>query len=88
MLWSKKIFFSLVVFGQNKTRNNVLDRKETFFGHKNSIFQSPKNHIFQKGLTHAFVQIMYFFLYLFLVKIRPEIMLNNVRDRKETSFCP
>ena len=22
--------------------NNVLDRKETFFGEKNSIFQSPK----------------------------------------------
>ena len=68
--------------------NNVLDRKETFFGHKNSIFQSPKKPFFPKGLTHAFVQIMYFFLYLFLVKIRPEIMLNNVRDRKETSFCP
>ena len=88
MLWSKKIFFSLAVFGQNKNRNNVLDRKETFFGYKNLIFQSPKKPFFPKGLTHAFVQIMYFFLYLFLVKIRPEIMLNNVRDRKETSFCP
>ena len=68
--------------------NNVLERKETFFGHKNSIFQSPKKPFFPTGLTHAFVQIMYFFLYLFLVKIRPEIMFNNVRDRKETSFCP
>ena len=58
--------------------NNVLERKETFFGHKNVIFQSPKNRIFPKGLTHAFHQRMYFFLYLFLVKIRPEIMFNNV----------
>ena len=72
-LRSKNVFFSLVVFGQNKTRNNVLDRKETFFGHKKSIFQSPKKHIFPKRLTHAFGQKMYFFLYLFLVKIRPEI---------------
>ena len=32
--WSKTYCFALFVFGQNKTRNNVLDRKETFFGHK------------------------------------------------------
>ena len=31
---------------------------------------------------------MYFFLYLLPVKIRPEIMLNNVRGRKETLFGP
>ena len=30
--------------------NNVLDRKETFFGHKTSISQSPRNRIFPKGL--------------------------------------
>ena len=34
--------------------NNALDRKQTFFRHKNSIFQSPKNRLFPKGLTHAF----------------------------------
>ena len=34
--------------------NNVLDRKETFWGYKNKIFQSPKYGIFPKGLTHAF----------------------------------
>ena len=38
--------------------NNVLERKETFFGNKNVIFQSPKNRIFPKGLTHAFGQKM------------------------------
>ena len=38
--------------------NNVIDGKETFFGKKTSIFQSPKNRIFPKGLTHAFNQKM------------------------------
>ena len=66
--------------------NNVLERKETFFGHKNVIFQSPKNRIFPKGLTHAFGQKMYFFLELFSVKITLEIMFNNVLERKETFF--
>ena len=66
--------------------NNVLERKETFFGHKNVIFQSPKNRIFPKGLTHAFGQKMYFFLDLFSDKIRLEIMFNNVLERKETFF--
>ena len=60
--------------------------KKPFLAIKNSVFQSPKNRIFPKGLTHAFVQTMYFFLELFLVKIRPEILLNSVRDRKETFF--
>ena len=68
--------------------NNVLKRKETFFGHKKSIFLSPKTCIFPKGLTHAFGQKMYFFLELFSVKIRLEIMFNYVIDGKETFFWP
>ena len=39
--------------------------------------------IFLKGLTHAFGQKCNFFLYLFSVKIRLEIMFNNVLYRKE-----
>ena len=78
----KRYFFSLVVFGQNKTRNNVLDKKETFFGHKNSIFRSPKKLFFPKGLTHAFVQIMYLFLHLFSVKKRLETI-ENVTVKKD-----
>ena len=58
--------------------------KKALFGPKNLIFQSPKNRIFPKGLTHAFGQRMYLFLYLFLVKIRLEIMFNNVLHNKET----
>ena len=35
--------------------NDVLERKETFFGHKKSnLSKSQKNRIFPKGLTHAF----------------------------------
>ena len=58
-------------------------QKKPFLALKNVIFQSPKNRIFPKGLTHAFHQRMYFFLYLFLVTIRPEIMFNNVIDGKK-----
>ena len=29
MVWPKLPFFSLFVVGQNKARNNVLDRKQT-----------------------------------------------------------
>ena len=65
MLLVKKCIFFLELFSI-KIRleimfNNVLERKETFFGHKKSIFLSLKNRIFPTGLTHAFGQKMYFF---------------------------
>ena len=65
MLLAKKSLFFLELFSV-KIRleimfNNVLERKETFFGQKKSIFFSPKNQIFPKGLTHAFGQKMSFF---------------------------
>ena len=42
------IFFSVKI--RLETRfNNVLDRKETFFDHKNNIFQVPKMAFFQRG---------------------------------------
>ena len=66
--------------------NNVPERKETFLALKNVIFQSPKNGIFPKGLTHAFGQKMYFFLELFSVKIRLEIVFNYVIDGKKPFF--
>ena len=64
------------------------NEKKPFFALKKVIFQSPKNRIFPKGLTHAFGQKMYFFLELFLVKIRLEIMFNYFIDGKETFFWP
>ena len=58
--WSKSVIFFFFLFSVKMRLEimfkNVVDRKETFFGHKNSIFQSPKNSIFPKGLTHAFGQ--------------------------------
>ena len=66
--------------------SNVLDRKETFFGHKNfNLSKSQKSHFF-KGVNPCFWSKNVFFLFLFLVKIRLQIMFNNVLDRKETFF--
>ena len=88
--WSKNVIFFLFVFGQNKTRKNILKcsryKKKTFFGLKNSIFQSPKKAHFLKGLTHGFGKKMPFFFYLFSVKIRLEKRFNNVLDRKQGFF--
>ena len=78
LLVKKNQFFSLFVFGQNK-------RKKTFLSIKNSIFQSPKKLRFSKGVTHAFGQ-NFFSLVRFSVKIKLEMMFNNVLYRNETSF--
>ena len=65
--------------------NNVLERKETFFGHKKSnLSKSQKSH-FSKGVNPCFwSKNTIFFLNLFLVEIRVEMMFNYVLDRKET----
>ena len=67
--------------------NNVLDRKEIFLGNKNfNLFQFQKSH-FSKGVNPCFwSKNVFFFLELFSVKIRLEIMFNNVLERKETLF--
>ena len=44
--------------------NNVLDRKETFFGHKNFSLPRTQNRIFSKGLTHASGKKLIFFLFV------------------------
>ena len=66
--------------------NYVIDGKETFFGHKKfNLSKSQKSH-FSKGVN-AFGQKMYFFfLEVFSVKIRLEMMFNNALDTKETCF--
>ena len=92
-------FFSLFVFCQNKTRtraiiimalgleimfNNVLDRKEIFFGNKNfKLFQFQN---FSKRANACFwsKNVFFFWLELFSVKIRLEIMFNNTLDTKAT----
>ena len=81
----KMEFFSLFVSVKIRLEimfNNVPDRKETIFSHtKFSLSKSHKSHFF-----HAFGQKILFLLLLFSVKIRLEIMFNNVLDRKETFF--
>ena len=90
MLLVKKCNFFLYLFSL-KIRlemmfNNVLDRKETVFGHKNfNLSKSQKSHFF-KGVNPCFWSKTNFFLYLFSLKIRLEIMFNNVLDRKDTFF--
>ena len=90
MLLVKKCNFFLYLFSikiRIKIRfNNDLDSKQTFCYYKEKLFHSPKNRIFPRGLTHAFSQKYHLFLYLFSGKIRLEIMLNKVWDRKETFF--
>ena len=65
--------------------NNVLERKKTFLGHKKfSLSKSQKSH-FSKGVNPCFwSKNVVSFLELFSVKIRLEIMFNNVPERKET----
>ena len=75
----KWFFFSLFVFGEKGLEirfDDVLGRK-TFFGFKNKIFQCLKNGIFPEGLTQAFGH------YLFSLKIRLEVGLDNFLDRKK-----
>ena len=58
--------------------NDFAEKKRNLFlAIKNIIFQSLKKSIFPNGLTHGFgKKNANFFLYLDLVKIRLEIMLN------------
>ena len=65
--------------------NNVLDRKEIFFGNKNFNLSQFQNSHFSKGANTCFwSKNVFFFLELFSVKIRLEIMFNNTLDTKET----
>ena len=89
--WVKKCNFFLYLFslkiGLEIMFNNVLDRKETFFGHNNfNLSKSQKSH-FSKGVNPCFwSKTVIFFFFLFFLKIRLEIMFNNILDRKETFF--
>ena len=53
-----------------------------------SVFQSPQKETFLVRLTHDFgkKKPRCFFVFFFLVKIRPEIMFNDVLNIKEASL--
>ena len=78
--------FSLFKFDQSKPRNNAFRhcREKEFFCPKKQNFSKPKKSAFPKGLAYAFRQKMPFFLYLDLVNIRLEIMVNYFEETKET----
>ena len=89
--WSKNAIFFIYLFSVKirleKRFHNVLDRKQTIFGHKKiNISKSQKSH-FSKGVNPCFwSKNAIFFIYLCSVKIRLEMVFNNVLDRKETFF--
>ena len=66
--------------------SDFAEKKETRLDYKKQNFLNCKKSAFPKGLTHAFSQKMPTFLYLDLVKIRLEIMLNYFEEKKETLF--
>ena len=77
-------FFSVKI--RLEIKSDFLDRKETCYDNKTTIFQRLKNGIFPMGLTPRLVKKCNFFLDLFSVKKRLEIRFNDVLDRKETFF--
>ena len=62
--------------------NDFVEKKETFLSIKKQNFSSPKTCIFSK--KKAEFSKVQFLLYLDLVKIRLEIILNYLEERKET----
>ena len=64
--------------------SDFAEKKETCFDFQKRNFLKSKKSSFPKGLAHALGQKMPFFLYLDLVKIRLEILLNYFEERKET----
>ena len=48
---------------------------------KTTIFRSIKSYVFLKGLTNDFERKIQIFLYLFLVKIRRRIVLDDAVDK-------
>ena len=63
------------------------EKKETFLDYKKQNFQKSKNLHFFKGVSPRFwSEKCQFFLYLFLVKTRLEIILNAFVEKEETFF--
>ena len=69
MLLLNKCHFFIYLFPVKirleKRFNNVLNTKQSCFGHKQLTISKSQNCIFPKGLTHAFGEKMPFF-YLFV----------------------
>ena len=64
--------------------SDFAEKKESWFDFKKRKFLTSKNPLFQRGYPMLWVKKCHFFLYLNLVKIRLEILLNYFEERKET----
>ena len=89
MLLVKKCIFFLKLFSvkirPETLLNSARDRNETFLGPKKCNFSKSQKSHFSRGVNPCFwSKNVVFFLELFSVKIRLEIMFNNVLERKET----
>ena len=63
------------------------EEKESFLGYKKQNLQKSKNSHFSKGVNPSFwSEKCQFFLHLFLVKTRLEIIFNAFVEKKETFF--
>ena len=78
------LYSDLAIIRLEKLLTHFAEKKETSFDYKKRNFSKSKKSAFPKGLTHAFGQKMPFFLQLYLVKIRLEIMLDYFKEKKET----
>ena len=78
------LYLDLAIIRLEKLLSHFAEKKETCFDYKKRNFSKSKKSTFPKGLTHAFGQKMPFFLQLYLVKIRLEIMLDYFKEKKET----
>ena len=78
--------FSLKI-GPEIRFNNIMNRKETFLNYKNKIFTTSQKWHFSKGVIPFFgSKNAIFFITFFSLKIRLEVVVNNVLDRKTTFF--
>ena len=74
----------LLKIGPEIMFGDVLDRKEACLDNKNMYLICPKNRKFSKGVNPWFSsKTPIFFIFLFLLKISPEMMFGDLLDRKE-----
>ena len=81
------LYLALVKIRLKIMLKQFAEGKETFLSYKKQKFQKSKNSHFSKGVNPSFwSEKCQFFLHLFLVKTRLEIIFNAFVETKETFF--
>ena len=88
MVWSKighfSIFFFLGIIGQENVFYDILERKKSVLGYKNSLFIKWKNCDFCKGVNSWFwSKTGHFFHVLFLGNIGQEKVFYDILELKK-----